>query len=193
MRGGSGTFSELGFFETGDFTALGTFTAEASLLAGQNRQPVIPRDYFDRQGAAILIRAWGVVGSTGTPTYTFHNRLGATVGASDLTGAEVGLSAAITTGAGISNEIWNLELEISCRTPGQGANNATLNCVGKIYCGGFASPFQYALAPTAPPVATWTQTVDNSVPLYPNLSVVCSASSASNAIRCKKYTVQYHH
>jgi hypothetical protein len=191
MRGGSGVFSELGFFETADFTALGTFTSEASLLGGQNRQGVVPRNYFDRVGAAVLIEAEGIVSSTGTPTFLFTNRLGTVLGSADLTGAAVGVSAAIVTGSGISNAYWYLRLLLSCRTPGQGAGNTTLNCAGFVQSGGFAAPYTYALHPTTPPTATWTQTVNNAVELYPNLSATCSASDAANAIRCKRYNVHF--
>lgn len=189
MRGNSGTFSELGFFETADFTQLASFTAEASLLAGQNRQPVIPRHYFDRQGAALLIEAAGIFSTTGTPTFLWTNHLGATIGASDLTGTAVGVSAALTTGSGVSNQHWYMRLFLQCRTPGQGTNNTTLNCHGWISSAGLALLGQNPLSPGGGASATWTATVDNSVELYPNLSATCSANSASNTIRCKGYNV----
>jgi hypothetical protein len=188
---GDPSFTEMFFQNFADHTALGTFTAEASLLAGTNRQAVIPRGFFSKQGKALRITAAGVLSSTGTPTYLFTNRLGATQGASDLTGTAVGVSAAITTGSGVSNQGWSLILDIVCRTPGQGANNTTLSCFGWVKSGGgLASPFEYMLTPGGGASATWTATVNNAVDLYPNLSVTCSASSASNTITCKEYKVE---
>lgn len=190
-RGGSLTYSELGFFETADFTQLGTFTSEASLLAGQNRQAVVPRGYFDRAGAAILIEAAGILSVTGTPTFLFTNRLGSTIGASDLTGTAVGVSAALAVGSGLSNQHWYLRLLIACRTPGQGATNTTLNCSGYVASAGFALLGLNPLTPGGGNGATWTATVNNAVELYPNLSATCSASDASNTIRCKDYKVHF--
>lgn len=192
MRGGSGTFSELGYFETADFTQLDTFTAEASLLAGQNRQAIIPADYFDRQGAAIEIIAAGILGVTGTPTFQLIHRLGSVIGASDLTGGVVGKSAALTCGSGVSNQHWYSRLLISCRTPGQGAGNTTLSCEGYFASAGFALLGLNPLSPGGGASATWTQTVNNAVKLYPNLSAVCSASDAANLIKCKSYKVIFH-
>jgi len=188
---GDPSFTEMFFQNFADHTALASFTSEASALAGTNRQAVIPRGFFSKQGKALRITAAGVVSSTGTPTYLFTNRIGSTIGASDLTGTAVGVSAAITTGSGISNQLWFMVLDIVCRTPGQGTNNTTVSCFGSVRSGGgFASPFDYALTPGGGASATWTATLNNAVDLYPNLSVTCSLSSASNTITCKEYKVE---
>jgi hypothetical protein len=192
MRGNSGVFSELGFFDAADFTQLDTFTAEASLLAGPNRQAVVPRNYFDRAGAAILIEAAGILSVTGTPTFLFTNRLGSVIGASDLNGTAVGVSSAVAVGSGLSNQHWYMRLLLTCRTPGQGAGNTTLNCAGFIQSAGFALLGANPLSPGGGNSATWTATVNNAVELYPNLSATCSASSGSNTIRCKDYKVHFH-
>lgn len=171
-----------------DFTALSSFTAEASLLAGQNQQPWIPAGFFDGPkgfGRIITIRAAGVLGSTGTPTYTFQARLSTTVGSATLSGSSVGVSAAITTGSGVTDKMWNLELNLTCNTPGQGTGNTTLSAYGFVQSAGFAAPYVYPLEVTTPDTATWTQTLDATLTYYFNLSVTCSASSGSNAIRCK--------
>ena len=188
---GDPSFTELFFQNFADQTTLASFTSEASLLAGTNRQAPLPRGVFGKQGKAFRITAAGVLSCTGTPTYLFTNRIGSTIGASDLTGTAVGVSAAITCQSGISNQGWSLILDIVCRTPGQGANNTTLSCFGWVKSpGGFASPFEYMLTPGGGASATWTATVNNAVDLYPNLSVTCSVSSASNTITCKEYKVE---
>lgn len=190
MTGPNNGYTDLLFQNFADHTALGTFTTEASLLAGTNRQAVLLENFFDKQGKAIEITAAGVVSTTGTPTFLFTNRLGTVQGASDLTGASVGVSAAIATGSGISNALWSLYLKIVCRTAGQGAGNTTVSCVGWVRSAGFAAPYEYSLIVSQGALATWTQTVNGAVRLYPNLSVTCGTSSASNAITCKEYAVK---
>ena len=182
-------FSPL-YVNVADHTALSSFTSEASLIAGTNLQPTLLAGFFadtEAYGRCVRFEAEGILGSTGTPTYTFQCRLGTTQGSSDLTGTSVGVSAAITTGSGVSNQNWRLVLDLICNTPGQGSTNTTLNCSGFVESGGgFAAPYNYALSPSTPPTATWTATINAASTQYFNLSVTCSASSASNAIRCKK-------
>lgn len=174
-----------------DFTALSSFTSEASLLQGQNLLPFIPAGHFDGArgyGRKISFVAWGVLGSTGTPTYTFQTRLSNTGGAATLSGASVGVTAALTAGSGVTNKLWKLELDLICNTPGQGTGNTTLCCIGQLSSYGLAAPYVYPLEVTTPDTATWTQTFDATLGYYFNLSVTCSASDASNTVRCKQLT-----
>lgn len=182
------------FTNFADGTALATFTAEASLLAGStlaDRQPVIPANWFDSVGKAIRIRAGGVLGSTGTPTYIFQFRIGTTVGDADLSGTSVGVSPTITTQSGVSTQLWEAVLDIICTVPGVGGTATTLSCSGLIHSpGGFASPFAYALAPTTPPTATWTTGINGAVQQYVNVSVTCGTSSGSNTVTLKKLILE---
>lgn len=183
------SYADCFFAGTGDFTALSSFTSEASLLAGTKRQPIVPAGFLANPDAAARIltfRAMGVLSCTGTPTYTFTCRLGTTAGDSSLTGTAVGVSAAITCASGITNKWWELVLTLVCRTPGIGSGNVTVAGAGYVNSpGGFASPFTYPLEPTTPDTATWTATLQGEVANYFNLSVACSVSSASNTITCK--------
>jgi hypothetical protein len=186
----TGTVSELMFSNRADYNALNTFTAEASLLAGLNQQPAIPALFFDGGkafGRSIRILARGILGTTGTPTYQFTVRLGTTVGSTFLTGTIVGITAAITTGSGVTTKEWQLVMDIICNTPGQGTTNTTLNCCGFVESpAGFASPFIYAVQPTTPESGTWTTTLDNTLTQYVNITCVSSASSASNTLTVKQ-------
>lgn len=178
------------FENRADYTAFNTSASEGSILTGLNLQPTFPAGFWDDFGKAVKIEASGILGTTGTPTIIYQARLGTTVGAASLAGGSVGVSVAITTINNSSNQWWRLTLDIICNTPGQASGNTTLNCQGKVECpAGFASPFVYALEPTTPPTATWTQTIDNSVATYLNLSVTWSASSLSNTITTKNLTV----
>lgn len=186
----TGTVTEQMFVNTADYTAFNTSSAEGSLLAGTNEQPIIPATFFfNKQGRHRCIRliASGVLGTTSTPTIIFQVRAGTTSGSSFLSGTSLGVSAAITTASGVTNQAWELVLDLQCNTTGIGTGNTTLSGAGWVNSpGGFASPFSYALEPTTPPTATWTATIDNSLTYYLNLSVTWSASSASNTITCKK-------
>jgi len=188
MSGLTQTYAE-SFFTGVNFTAFSTSSAEGSLLGG-NLQPSIPPFTFDQgargAGKCISFLARGVFSNTSTPTLIFQWRLGTTSGSSFLSGASVGVSAAITTGSGVTNQWWESRLDLICTTPGIGAGNCTLQANGYVMSpGGFASPFVYALLPTTPPTGTWTATIDDSVTQFLNLSAVWSASSASNTITCK--------
>lgn len=190
MTGLTNTYNEQFFINRADFTAYANATAETSLISGLNVQPVIPANYFLFQGAAlrgIRIEAQGVLSTTSTPTIIFQVRLGTTSGASFLSGASVGVSAAITTASAVSNKWWRLQLDLICTVSGIGTGNATLAGAGYVESpGGFGSPFIYPLEPTTPDTATWTATFDASVSQYVNLSATWSAASSSNTITCKQ-------
>lgn len=193
MTGLTNTYNEQFFINKADFTAYSTSTSEASLISGLNVQPVIPANYFLFQGASlrgIRIEAQGVLSTTSTPTIIFQVRTGTTSGATFLSGASVGVSAAITTASGVTNKWWRLQLDLICTVTGIGTGNATLAGAGYVASpGGFASPFVYALEPTTPDTATWTSVFDASVSQYLNLSATWSASSSSNTITCKQLIV----
>lgn len=181
-----GEHSELPYAR-GDFTALSNFTVEASLIAkSPAEQPVIPGNFLTKVGKSIMFRAWGVLGTTGAPTFIFQNRLSSTIGTGTLSGTSIGVSPTITAGTGVSTQLWRMELTITVKAPGQGSGACTLNCAGMIWSGaGFTTPFFYALSPSTPPTGTFTATIDNSATLYYNLSVTCGTANASNTVTCK--------
>ncbi len=188
------SFADLIFSSYADHTTLSSFQSDASLLAGTNQQPGFPIGFFDRAGGvrnrSFRIKATGIVACTATPTYTFTCRIGSTVGSTYLSGTTVGASAAITCASGISNKRWELCLDLTVRTPGQGSTNCTLAGSGFVESfGGFAAPYNYTLTPGGGESATWTSTIDAAVYQWFNLSVACSANSSSNAITCKDLLV----
>jgi hypothetical protein len=191
----TGMWEELMFVNSADYTAFNTSSSEGSLLAGgNNEQPVLPAlFFFNKQGRQRTIRltASGVIGSTSTPTVIFQLRLGTTSGSSYLSGASIGVTAAITMASGVSNKFWFLQTIYTLYTPGIGSGNATLSGAGFVMSpGGFASPFIYPLEITTPDTATWTQTLDNSVTQYVNLSATFSASSSSNTCTVKQLLLE---
>ncbi len=190
----TGRYTDLLFANTTDFDAKASFTTDFSLLtmASSFIQPAFPANFFNQEGGrTVRITARGILGVTGTPTWTFTNRLGTTAGSTYLSGTAVGVSAAITAASGIANKYWEMSLLIQSTVRGTGSGQCTLSCSGHIFSpGGFASPFIYALEPTTPDTATWTTTIDGSLTQYLNLSVACNANSASNTIQCKSLQVE---
>lgn len=186
----TGTVTDLMFVNTADYTAFNTSSAEGSLLSGVNEQPIWPATFFFNKagrGRAIRLIASGVLSTTSTPTIIFQVRAGTTSGASFLSGTSLGVTVAITTASGVTNQGWELVLDLQCNTTGIGTGNTTLSGAGWVNSpAGFATPFSYVIEPTLPPTATWTAVIDNSLTYYLNLSVTWSASSASNTITCKK-------
>jgi len=191
--GGAG-YSATEFADGTDFTAVASSATEATLLAGRNLQPYIPAGMLGNPqnvNRSFKLKAWGVISCTGTPTMTFTARMSATQGSSTITGAILGISPAMTLASGIATKMWFLELYIHTKVVGQGATNATVNAHGIVWgpaggasAGAFAA-LAYALTPTAPDTATWTQTYDGAVTQYINLCGTWSASNAANTITCK--------
>ncbi len=163
------SLAETLFVNKGDYTALNSFTAEATLLTKTPvQQPWLRAGYFDGQGAEgklIRIRARGVLGSTGTPSYTFLVRLGTTA-ALDIAGAAVWKSPAIVIGSGVTTKIWALDLDIQC------------------------TAYEFVLAPGGAESATWTNTIDSLLTYYISLSAISTASDTLNTITCKHLSVE---
>ncbi len=182
------SFRSLMYNRYTDFTALSTFTAEASLLTGFS-QPTLwhPALDFTQVGRQFRLSGRGVLSSTATPTYLFRVRLGSTAMTADNLapplGTVIGASAAIPTLSGVANVVWSFELNLTLTAAGIGSGKATITSSGLIICTGLNPPVG-DLAPTNAN-ATWTTTLDSSVDNFFQVSATCSASSASNTIQLK--------
>lgn len=82
---------------------------ETSLLAAGVGSAVVPKNFLV-PGRSLVIKAQGFMSDTGTPTFTFRFKLGATV---------ILVTATTLTGA-ISNNQWRLEINLTCRSVGVG-------------------------------------------------------------------------
>lgn len=185
----TGTWAEVVWSNKGDFTAVANTGSEASILGGLNEQPYLPATFFTgpyRIGRTFRVSLKGILSTTGTPTIVFQVRSGTTAGSSVLSGTSIGVTAAITTASSVTNQYWELWLEMTMDVPGVGTGNCTLSGAGLVLSpGGFASPFMYPLEPTLPPTATWTAAIDSSLTQWLNASVTWGAASSSNTITCK--------
>lgn len=184
---------ELIYASTATGTAKASFTSEFASLndeAGMGPMASIP-PYFWQQGASqslgrgFRVVARGILSSTATPTYTFSLRLG---GKASTSGPIVLGSTALTTGSGVSNQMWEFEGDVILTALGTTAATATARGIGMLACGGLASPFTYPLwggAASPGTVATVDQTITN----YFNFNIACSASSPSNTITLQQLII----
>jgi hypothetical protein len=125
------------------------------------------------------------VSSTGTPTYTLTLRLGA---AASVSAAIILGSAAITTGSGVTNQIWQFEGDVTMKAIGAAGANSTATGVGKLEGSGWASPFMFPLYGGAATPGT-VATIDTSIVNYFNFNATCSASSPSNTITLQQLLI----
>lgn len=187
----TGTNTELIYASTAAGTAKNTFTSEVQIndTAGMGAQAHLPADFWlpnnTQPGRGIRIVARGILSSTATPTYTFTIRFGA---AANTSSAIVLGSAALTTGSGVSNQMFELEGDVILTTLGAAGTNSTVRGTGMIQCGGLASPFTYPVWGGAASPGT-VATVDTSITNYINFNVTCSASSASNTITLQQLLI----
>lgn len=186
----TGQATELIYASTATGTAQATFTAERALndVAGMGPRPKLPADFW-LPGSAVaktlLIQARGILSSTATPTYTFSFRLGAN---GSTTAAIILGTAALTTISGAANAYWEIEGVVTLRAIGDAGANSTVQGIGRILCGGLASPFIYPVFGAAASPGT-VATVDTSIVNYLNVNIACSASSASNTITLQHLAV----
>jgi hypothetical protein len=181
----TGTNAELIYVNTAAGTAKNTFTSEVQIndTAGMGAQASLPAFFFPSSpttaGKTVRIVARGIFSTTGTPTYTFTCRLGA---AGSTSAAIVLGSAALTTGSGVTNQMFEFEGDFTLNAPaGAAGANTTARGTGLIQSPGLASPFTGALFGGAASPGT-VATIDTSITNYINFNVACSASSASNSI-----------
>ena len=178
----AGSTTELIYSNTAPGTALASFTSEALAndVAGMGVQAQLSPYYLDRFRWGLdelYILAYGLLSSTGTPTYTFTIRLGA----SGTTAPIVLGSAALTTASGVTNKLWRIQGIVSLQTRGADGANSTVRGTGIIDSpAGLAASGALLGGAAAPGTIT---TVDPSIVNFVNLNIACSASSASNTIQ----------
>lgn len=177
----TGTWTEMLYASRASFTAKASFTTEIAINdTAVEAQGKVPADFFlpGQYPKSLRFVARGILSSTATPTYTYALRLGA---AASITAAiELG-SAALTTGSGVTNQLWEFEGDVVIRTLGTTGATATGNGLGLITSPGLASPFAYALFGGAASPGTFT-TFDPTIANFINFNVACSASAAGNTI-----------
>lgn len=186
----TGTATELLYASTAVSAAKASWTTEVQCndTATMGVQARIPSDFWlpnsNSVGRGLRIVARGILSSTGTPTYTFTIRSG-TAGATS-TAILLG-TAALTTGSGVTNQIWEMQGDIVLTTMGAAGNNSTVRGVGTFISPGLAVTINPAWGGGASPGTV--ATVDTSITNYINFNIACSASSASNTVTIQQLLV----
>ena len=188
----TGTNMELIYASTSPGTAKNTFTTEVLIndTAGMGVQAHLPADFWlpnkaQSIGRGIRVVARGILSSTATPTFTFTLRLGA---AGNITSVIALGSAALTTGSGVTNQLWEFEGDFILEAIGAAGTNSTIRGVGSIFCGGLASPFSFSLYGGAASPGT-IATLDTTIANYFNFNVACNTSSVSNTITLQELLI----
>lgn len=185
----TGTNVELIYASQAVGASLNTFTSEALLntTATMGVQAHLPPDFWlptpGSVGRGIKVVARGILSSTGTPTYTVNVRLG---GAAAITGPIVLGSAAGTTGSGASSQVWQLEGDVILTAIGAAGGNSTVRGIGVFDGPGIPASANVFGGSASPGTVA---TVDTSITNYINVSVSCSASSASNVFALQQLLV----
>jgi len=159
-----------------DGNTLATFTTSAALFgdtAGSTDPVMVFPANFWQVGRLVHIRARGIYGCTATPTLTF--RLQSIVG----TVVTVVTSAAITLASGVTNQAWELDLQVQGRTMG---TTGTVLAFGDLNLGLTATTSTTYYLP-ASGTAPATATINTGIAQTWSIEVACSASSASNTVK----------
>lgn len=183
----TGTGMEVLYTSIATGTQLNTFTTEDNLM---KTLPycIIPAGFFYAPnggvGKCLKVRAYGRLGTTGTPTFTLSIRL---LTSSTWSAAGIPFStAALTGGSGVTLAPFQMDIDLVMRSMGTGAGS-TIACMGTITAQ-TAFSVTGAVIPAANTAFT-AATYDNSVTNYLFLSAACSASSASNLIQLEMIKV----
>lgn len=127
VEGGSGytlTYAELLYANPNPQAALVSFTAEANMYATTSTQAILPVNFFDptygaNKSLRVVIR--GMYSTTGTPTFTLGFRQ------DSVTGAIWGSSKAITAQSTVTNEVFEIEFDVTAVNPQFASTHNTIN------------------------------------------------------------------
>lgn len=185
----TGTSCEVLYSSIATGTQLNTFTTEDSLM---KTLPycIIPAGFFyNTQGATgktLKVKAFGRLGTTGTPTFTFTIRL---LTSSTWSAAGIGFSsAAITCGSGVTLAPWWMDIDICLRTLATGAAS-TIAIAGEVRGGTSLAAGGGIYSIPAANTAFTSTSFDHSVTNYLFLSAACGTSNASNLIQLEHMKV----
>lgn len=189
VRGGSfltGTSTECLYTSVATGTQLATFTTEDNL---QKTLPpvIIPAGFFYSPsgaiGKALRVRAYGRLGSTGSPTFTLSVRL-----LTSTTWSAAGIvfsTAALTAGATVTLAPFQIDIDIVMRALGIGAAS-TIAIMGAVTS---QTAFTTNGVLPAANTAFTATTYDNSITNYLFLSAACGTSNAANLIQLEMLKV----
>lgn len=178
----TGTGQEVIYQSRATGTQLNTFTTEDNLM---KTLPVclLPTSLWQApQGATgrcLKLKAWGRLGTTGAPTFTWNLRF---LTSTTWSAAGIGFAtAALTAGTTQTLAPWFLDVEIMLQTLG-GVAGSTIAVMGEVRSAlGLASPFSGTIP--ANNTAFTSAAFDTTVQQWLFLSAACGTSNAANLIQ----------
>jgi hypothetical protein len=139
-------------------TLIGTATFDANLL---------------KIGRTVRVTAWGLLGTTGTPTLRIRTKIGS------VTNGDTGA----VTMASVTARVWKLELEIACRAIGA---SGTIQSTGRF----FYMPAATTTAPNFWELGAGSNTLDTTATALINITAEWSAADAANTISLTNMTLE---
>lgn len=192
VQGGSfvtGTGTEVLYSNPLAGTAKATFTTEFMIndTTAMGPAPVLPAWFFmpsGSRGKALRIVARGIASVTATPTWIWTFRLNPVVTpAVPPTGPNIGSNAAATALSGVTNQLWEAELDVQLTLEAAAGSNSTLRGLGMVLAPGLFTPAAsssiFGSGATPGTVATFDMSLLNTL----TVGATCSASSGSNSIQ----------
>lgn len=135
-----------------------------------------PISAFDeRAGKAYILRAGGIISTTGTPTIIFNPTFGQS--ATPATNVALGATTTFTLGT-VTNAPWSAEFILTVRSLGMAAAGATVTGNGWVIVGGAAA----AVSQTVAMGSSVPTNADNTTAQGLVLDVTWGAASPSNTI-----------
>lgn len=170
-------------------SAVGTALASSSavaLISPPSGAAWLPANFVQPsygQSKAILVKAWGVLSTTATPTLIIEVLANTTQGTRNSSGI-LAVTPATTMGSGVTNVPWSLDVLITAATTGA---SASFLGMGTFDVGTTSIIRARCSSSTANPNTGLTLSSQSAY--YIELSGTWSAASASNTIQVYGYTV----
>jgi hypothetical protein len=159
------------FAQTASVTVADT-ASETTLTGAGQGSLTLPANFFT-VGRTIRLKAMGVFSDTGTPTLNVRFKLGSTTICS---------TGAVALAGTISNNVWSVEIELTCRTVGAS---------GTVIAQGLFKYDESTHAGTTEGMAsTTTTTIDTTASQAVNVTVQWGSASPSNTMTCTNLTVE---
>src|SRR5262245_55298742 len=160
-------------------TAAGSALASSTTLTDISVSPAytLPAKFL-QAGSVLRFTAFGVFSTTGTPTLL----LGVYYGG--VAGTALATTGAITTGSGVTNVPWRLELTSTVRTTG---SSGTAMSQGFCLFGTSVSASSFLPVPNT---ALATVTVDTTAAKVLSIGAQWSAASASNTVTLHNFFIE---
>ncbi len=177
----TGTQTEALSANSANGTSFATFTS-AQYIGATTGAAYLPANFFlpaTGTGKSLLVKAHGIISTTGTPNFTMAVTANTTQGTYNSSGI-LATTAATAQGSGETNVPWELEVIITCATTG-GSGTFLADGIWKVYPTGTSLIAARCSSSTANPNTALTLSTESAY--YVELAGTWSASSSSNAVQ----------